>query len=164
VTELKPGAPAPNPLFLRDEELNRGLELFEAAFRALLAQPDRTLAAHGLGRNHRRVLYFVGREPGISTARLLDRLGVSKQSLSRLVNELADRQLMVRRPDPADRRQRRLDLTDAGAALSEQVNGRLRRRIANAYRIAGGDAVAGFHAVLLGLTDERGRRRFGGGP
>lgn len=163
MTEFKPGAPAPNPLFLRDEELNRGLELFEAAFRTLLAQPDRALAGHGLGRNHRRVLYFVGREPGITTARLLDRVGLAKQSLSRLVNELAARQLIERRPDARDRRQRRLELTEAGALLNDQVNGRLRRRIAGAYRIAGADAVAGFHAVLLGLTDERIRRRLGAG-
>ena len=34
---------APNPLFLRDEELTRGIELLEAAHRALLARPDRRL-------------------------------------------------------------------------------------------------------------------------
>ena len=33
----------PNPLFLRDEELTRGIELLDAAYRALLAEPDRAL-------------------------------------------------------------------------------------------------------------------------
>lgn len=163
MSELKSGAPAPNPLFLRDEELNLGLELLESASQALLAQPDRALAGHGLSRMHQRILLALGREPGISTSRLLDRVGLSKQSLSRLVNELEDRRLISRRADPNDRRQKRLELTEAGLALNEQVNGRLRRRLAGAYRRAGADAVAGFHAVLAGLVDERARRRLGRG-
>ena len=32
---------APNPLFLRDEELTRGIELLEQAHQALIAQPGR---------------------------------------------------------------------------------------------------------------------------
>lgn len=159
MSELKSGAPAPNPLFLRDEELGVGLELLETAVHALLSQPDRALASQGLGRTHRRVLQVVAGEPGITTSRLLERVGLSKQSLSRAVNELEARQLIRRRLDPKDRRQRRLELSDAGRALNEQVNGRLRRRLAGAYRLAGAEAVAGFHAVLLGLIDERARRR-----
>lgn len=42
------------------------------------------------------------------------------------------------------------------------MNGRLRRRLAGAYRAAGAEAVAGCHKVLLGLVDERARRRLHG--
>lgn len=150
---------APNPLFLRDEELIRGIELLDFAWRGLLAEPDRRLAAAGLGRNHLRILHFVGREPGITMTRLLDLLQLTKQSLSRLLKELEAQGAIARRPDPRDRRQLLLELTQRGWELDEQVNGRLRRRLASAYRAAGADAVAGYHKVLLGLVDERARRR-----
>jgi DNA-binding MarR family transcriptional regulator len=145
---------APNPLFLRDEELTRGIELLDAAYRSLIGEPDRTLAEEGLGRNHRWVLYFVGRHPGITMVELVGRVHLSKQSLSRLVNELVAKALLARRRGTRDRRERLLDLTARGRQLEEVLNGRLRRRLARAYRGAGAEAVAGYHRVLLGLIDD----------
>lgn len=149
---------APNPLFLRDEELTRGIELLDAAYRALIAQPDRRLAGLGLGRNHQRVLYFVGRHPGITMVELLGLVQLTKQSVSRLLRDLVGRGLIVRSLDHNDRRQRPLELTEQGRALDEQITGRLRQRLAGAYRAAGAEAVAGYHKVLLGLVEEHGRR------
>jgi hypothetical protein len=63
---------APNPLFLRDQELTRGVELLDFAYRALIAEPDRILGGLWLGRNHRRVMHFIGRQPGITLAELVD--------------------------------------------------------------------------------------------
>jgi DNA-binding MarR family transcriptional regulator len=65
---------------------------------------------------------------------------------------------VTRAPDREDRRQRRLWLTEQGRQLDEELDGRLRRRLAGAYRAAGAEAVAGYHKVLLGLVDERARR------
>lgn len=107
---------APNPLFLRDEELSRGLELLDLAYRALLAESERRLASAGLGRHHQRLIYLIGREPGVTMARLLDLVPLSKQSVSRLIQDLAAKGLIARSPDPHDRRQRRLELTEAGGA------------------------------------------------
>jgi DNA-binding MarR family transcriptional regulator len=149
---------APNPLFLRDEELTRGIELLDAAYRSLIAEPDRQLTSRGLGRNHRWLLYLVGRHPGTTMVELLSRTQLSKQSLSRLLGELGAKGLIGRRSNARDRRQRLLELTDAGRELEEMLNGRLRRRLARAYRGAGADAVAGHHQVLLGLVGDGARR------
>ena len=151
---------APNPLFLRDEELTWGIELLDAAYRSLVEEPDRDLARRGLGRNHRWVLYLVGRHPGITMVELLSRMRVAKQTLSRLLNELVAKGLIARTPNVRDRRQRLLELTGEGRQLEEALNGRLRRRLARAYRAAGADAVAGHHQVLLGLI-EGGAQRHG---
>jgi DNA-binding MarR family transcriptional regulator len=145
---------APNPLFLRDEELTRGIELLDAAYRSLIGEPDRELAEAGLGRNHRWVLYFVGRHPGITMVELVRRVHLSKQSLSRLLGELVERGLIARSRGPRDGRLRLLELTATGRQLEEALNGRLRRRLARAYRAAGAEAVAGYHQVLLGLVDD----------
>jgi DNA-binding MarR family transcriptional regulator len=148
----------PNPLFLRDEELARGIELLDAAYRSLVAEPDRRLASRGLGRNHRWLLYLIGRHPGTTMVELLGRTQLSKQTVSRLLNELVAKGLIERRANVRDRRQRLLELSDAGRQLEETVNGRLRRRLARAYRGAGAEAVAGHHQVLLGLVEDGAQR------
>jgi DNA-binding MarR family transcriptional regulator len=104
------------------------------------------------------VIHFVGRQPGITLADLVDIVRLTKQSLSRTIKELEARDLIVRGASQSDRRRRPLRLTEQGAALEERLNGGLRRRLALAYRAAGADAVAGYHQVLLGLVDERARR------
>ena len=148
---------APNPLFLRDEELTWGIELLDAAYRSVVEEPDRELLRRGLGRNHRWILYLVGRHPGTTMVELLTRMRVAKQTLSRLLNDLVARGLIARQPNPRDRRQRLLELTREGRDLEEALHGRLRRRLARAYRAAGAEAVAGHHQVLLGLVEQRGR-------
>lgn len=149
---------APNPLFLRDEELTRGIELLDSAHRSLIGEPDRRLAGLGLGRNHRWLLYFVGRHPGVTMVELLGLMRLTKQSLSRLLKELVAKGLIVGASNPLDRRQRLLELTAPGRRLNDELNDRLRRRLADAYRAAGAEAVAGYHQVLLGLVDDRARR------
>jgi DNA-binding MarR family transcriptional regulator len=147
---------APNPLFLRDEELTWGIELLDAAYRSVVEEPDRELVRRGLGRNHRWILYLVGRHPGITMVELLSRMRVAKQTLSRLLNDLVAKGLIARQPNARDRRQRLLELTNDGRNLEEALHGRLRRRLARAYRAAGAEAVAGHHQVLLGLVEQRG--------
>jgi DNA-binding MarR family transcriptional regulator len=153
---------APNPLFLRDEELTSGLELLDFAHRALMAEADRLVGRFDLARHHRRILYFVGRQPGITMAALIEILQMSKQSLSRLIKELVAKDLVGRTPDEQDRRQWLLTLTEPGRELDRELNRRLRRRLASAYRAAGVEAVAGYHQVLLGLVDEPERRHLSG--
>jgi DNA-binding MarR family transcriptional regulator len=152
----------PNPLFLRDQELTKGVELLDFAYRALTAEPDRILGGLGLGRNHRRVIHFVGRQPEMTLADLVDIVRLTKQSLSRTIKELEAKGLITRGASQRDRRRRPLRLTEQGTELEERLNGGLRRRLALAYRAAGADAVAGYHQVLLGLVDERARRHLMG--
>ena len=61
-----------------------------------------------------------------------------------------------------DQRKRLLALTDKGKALENELVDKQRRRIAQAYRNAGADAVEGFRRVLLNIMDDSGRKRFDG--
>src|SRR3546814_15065715 len=78
----------PNPLFLREEELRQAMELLFFAYRDFTGEPDKILAAYGFGRAHHRVIYFVGRNPGITVSELLAILRIPKQSLSRVLGKL----------------------------------------------------------------------------
>ena len=51
-----------SPLFLREPELRRGMELLYFGYSNYVRSVDRDLARHGLGRAHHRALYFIGRK------------------------------------------------------------------------------------------------------
>ena len=150
----------PNPLFLRDEELRQAMELLFFAYRDFTKVPDKILAQYGFGRAHHRVIYFVGRHPGITVSELLGLLQVTKQSLSRVLSQLVEQGFVAQTPGERDRRQRRLELTDSGRALERELTENQRRLIAAAYREAGAEAVEGFRQVMLGMIDAADRDRF----
>ncbi len=149
-----------NPLFLREEELRQGIELVYFAYRDFTAEPDEILAKFDFGRAHHRVIYFVGRNPGMTVSDLLDILRITKQSLSRVLGQLVREDFITQRAGTRDRRQRLLELTPKGVILERQLTETQRTRIAAAYRAAGAEAVEGYRKVLLGMINEEDRRKF----
>lgn len=138
-------------LFLRDTAIRRGMELMMFAQTRFVRTADEKLAEMGLGRAHHRALYFIGRCPDITVGDLLSLLGVTKQSLGRVMKDLVDRNLVCMRAGDVDRRQRLLRLTEAGAALENALFEEQRDRMAKAYSYAGQEAVAGYWAVMEAL-------------
>lgn len=61
---------------------------------------------------------------------------LSQPALSRLVDRLAERGLIERRADPADRRGVRLALTEAGRAVQRDIGRRHARDVAHAMTVA----------------------------
>ncbi|MET1028392.1 MAG: MarR family transcriptional regulator [Dongiaceae bacterium] len=149
-----------NPLFLREDDLRQGIELLFFAYRDFTAKADETLVQYGFGRAHHRVIYFVGRNPGMTVSDLLDILKITKQSLSRVLGQLVRQGFIIQRPGTADRRQRLLSLTDLGADLERKLTEEQRALVARAYKAAGAEAVDGFRKVALGLINESDRPRF----
>lgn len=147
----------PNPLFLKDEELIEGLELLEFALNGLRGDQTALLDELGLTRSHQQLLHFIGRSPGVTMVDLMKIVLLTKQSLSRLLKELTGKGLIIQVVDETDRRQRLLELTSDGKALDQRLSDGLRRRLADAYRSAGAEAVAGYHQVLEGLIDDSAR-------
>lgn len=157
MSDIKAGA---HQLFLREEELRKGMELLFFAYRDFTAEADAMLARHGFGRAHHRVIYFVGRYKSLSVSELLQILGITKQSLSRVLSQLVQEGFIVQKTGTRDRRQRLLELTAKGIELEAALSERQRRRIARAYREAGAEAVDGFRKVLMGMIDSPDRERF----
>ena len=113
----------------------------------------------GFGRAHHRVVHFVGRNPGISVAELLDILRITKQSLARVLKELVDRGIIEQRSGNTDRRKRLLHLTQDGISLHARLMQPQIERVQSAIKHAGGDAAPVFQQVLYGLIDEQERGR-----
>ena len=151
--------PIGKALFLREEELRRGIEMMFFAYRDFTSEADSILVEQNMGRAHHRAIYFIGRNPGITVSELLTILNITKQSLSRVLSALVDTGYVIQKKGPEDRRQRLLFLTDTGTALEARLTAVQGRRFANAYREAGMSAVEGFQRVLEGLLDPQTRRQ-----
>ena len=91
---------------------------------------------------------------------LLGILGVTKQSLNRVLRTLIEDGLVESRIGKRDKRERHLVLTAAGQALERRLSEAQRTRMRAAYRAAGPAAVAGFRQVLEAMMDPELRRQF----
>jgi DNA-binding MarR family transcriptional regulator len=147
-------------LFLTDEQLRRGIEAMFFAYQGFTADPDRILAERGYGRAHHRAVHFINRRPGTTVNTLLTLLGVTKQSLNRVLRTLIEDGLVESRVGLRDKRERHLHLTDAGEALEAALSTAQRDRMRSAYRAAGPEAVAGFRQVLEAMMDPEAQRRY----
>ncbi|MCW3837022.1 MarR family transcriptional regulator [Sphingomonas canadensis] len=156
-------APIPaSPLFLREPEIRRGVELLYFGYSHLTRSIDAGLSDKGMGRAHHRALYFIARKPDLTVSELLKLLAITKQSLGRVLTELTERGLVETRAGDRDRRQRLLRLTAEGTAFEAELFEALRAKMAAAYSSAGQGAVGGFWAVLEGLIPEDERARVAG--
>ena len=141
-------------LYLRKQDLRRGIELMFFAYRDFTGEADEILFELGLGRAHHRVIYFVGRQPNMTVSDLLSILKITKQSLSRVLSYLVSEGYIHQEQGARDKRQRLLSLTHKGLALEEKLTDVQSKRIASAFSACGGDAVAGFQGVLAHLINE----------
>ena len=147
-------------LFLTDEHLRKGIEAMFFAYRGFTADPDRILADQDYGRAHHRAIHFINRSPGTTVNNLLAILGVTKQSLNRVLRSLMQDGLVESRIGREDKRERHLFLTEAGAVLERSLSDAQRDRMRMAYRRAGPVAVAGFRQVLEAMMDDNMRRQY----
>jgi len=147
-------------LFLTDEQLRKGIEAMFFAYRGFTADPDRILRDMEYGRAHHRAVHFINRSPGTTVNNLLAILGVTKQSLNRVLRALVKDGLVRSEVGKRDKRERHLYLTDAGEALERQLSDAQRDRMRAAYRAAGPEAVTGFRQVLEAMMDQEMRTRY----
>jgi DNA-binding MarR family transcriptional regulator len=156
---MKNTLPSASPLFLREDEVRRGIELLHFGHAALMGAVDDLLASHGLGQAHHRALYFIGRQNDQTVGTILALLGITKQSLGRVLQDLIDQGLVETRPGLRDRRQKLLRVTAKGRQIEAELFARMRERMSAAYAQAGQGPVTGFWRVLEGLLDPEDMRR-----
>jgi DNA-binding MarR family transcriptional regulator len=147
------GGPVPEPS--PDSEMPdfEMIELIFFAYRDFVGEPDRVLERYGFGRAHHRVLHFVNRNPGLTIAALLDILGITKQSLARVLKDLIDSGHVEQRSGARDRRQRMLHLTSSGQGLAHELAEQQSRRITEALRAAGPENRDIARRFLAGMID-----------
>ena len=140
-------------LYLTDNQLRQGIEAMFFAYRGFTADPDRILEEYGYGRAHHRAIHFIHGSPGTTVNNLLNILGVTKQSLNRVLRTLVDDTLVEVKIGVQDKRERHLYLTSQGHQLQERLSAAQSNRMRKAFKNAGPNAVSGFKTVLEAMMD-----------
>jgi DNA-binding MarR family transcriptional regulator len=130
------------------------VELLFFAYRDFVADPDHILEGLGFGRAHHRVIHFVGRDPGMTVASLLEILQITKQSLARVLKDLIEKGFVFQKEGEEDRRQRLLHLTQDGEYLRQKL---IAPQIARFQRAAAEVQIGNYHELLLHLINPENR-------
>ena len=110
-----------SPFFLNDKEIRKVIELIFFSYRDFTAGPDKILEKLNFGRAHHRVIYFVGKKNNITIKELLRVLKITKQSLSRVLNQLVKEGFIVVATG-LDKRTKTLSLTNNGKSLENDLS------------------------------------------
>jgi DNA-binding MarR family transcriptional regulator len=125
---------------LHDEDIAR----LRIALARIARLVDRQVSGGGLTRTQLSVLSTIARQGPLGLGELADAEGLNPTMLSRIVGKLEAAGLLLRSPDPQDRRAVTVEVTADGAALQQSL--RRERTALFADRLAG---VADGHQALL---------------
>ncbi|MGI3783358.1 MAG: MarR family winged helix-turn-helix transcriptional regulator [Janthinobacterium lividum] len=95
--------------------------LLHRAAQRMHAATGEQAEAHGLHLRDHIVLSALHLRPGLTQVELAKEVGLDKTTLMTQLDRLERSGLVVRRPDPRDRRARLPQITEAGEALREKV-------------------------------------------
>ena len=96
-------------------------DAFWQVARRLRHQSREALAPWGISLSQLRALEVLLRHGPVRSGELADHLRIAPRSATEVVDALADRGLVERRPDPADRRATQVAVTPAGTELGRAV-------------------------------------------
>ena len=147
------------PLFLSDKEIRKIIELIFFSYKEFTAGPDEILEKLNFGRAHHRVIYFVGKQKQITIRDLLSILKITKQSLSRVLNQLVkEKYILVSTGD--DKRTKNLSLTNKGYELEEKLSMIQIDKIKKIIKNEKEADINGFKKILYMMIDEETRKKF----
>jgi DNA-binding MarR family transcriptional regulator len=114
-----------------------------------------SFVSSGLTESQAELLRLVARQPGISVSAAAAELGLAANTASTLVSKLSAEGLLMRTPDPGDRRVGRLELTPPAQRLADESRAARRAALAEALDALDDDdthALAAGMRVLADLT------------
>jgi DNA-binding MarR family transcriptional regulator len=123
--------------------------------RRLLAMEEPILAAHEISMWAYVVLTALKDRPMRTQAALAAAIGADKTRLIPVLDDLQQRGLITREPDPTDRRVRLLSLTSAGRKLHAAVQGDIRAAEETLLRQVAEEDRSAFLAALQTLDETR---------
>ncbi|GIJ29947.1 hypothetical protein Vqi01_51090 [Micromonospora qiuiae] len=112
----------------RPDPLNDDLGwMLGVVFRAYIRAAEHAVGELPGGPRGYHVLTAADREPPRNQGAIAEELGIDRTVLTYLIDDLEQAGLVLRRPDPADRRSRLVTLTDAGRDAARHRREALRR-------------------------------------
>ena len=147
------------PFFLNDKEIRKIIELVFFSYRDFTAGPDKVLEKLNFGRAHHRVIYFVGKKDKITIKELLGVLKITKQSLSRVLNQLVKEGFIVVSTG-LDKRTKNLSLTISGMNLENELSTIQIQKIKKIINNFNQDDIDGFKKILYEMIEVDNKKTF----
>ena len=135
-------------LYLRENNIKEIIELMLEAYTESYSDPYEILKKNSFGRAHHRLICTVNANPGMKVADLIKKLKITKQSLSRVLQELIKDKIISQSKGEIDGRQRLLHLTEKGEKISEEIFTIQKERILKAFKECDSQEVLNFKKVL----------------
>ena len=148
-----------NPLYLSDKEIRKIIELLFFSYREFTLGPDVLLNKLNFGRAHHRIIYFVGKQKKITIKDLLSILQITKQSLSRVLNQLVEKKYIVVSVGN-DKRTKNLSLTKLGIEFEECLSKIQINNIKSVFRKINEVDINGFKKILYFMIDDNNKKIF----
>ena len=148
-----------SPFFLNDKEIKKVIELIFFSYRDFTAGPDKVLEKLSFGRAHHRVIYFVGKKNNITIKELLGVLKITKQSLSRVLNQLVKEGFIVVSTG-LDKRTKTLSLTNNGKNLENELSTIQINKIKKVINNFNNEDINGFKKILYEMIDIDNKKTF----
>ena len=148
-----------NPLYLSDIEIRKVVELMFFAYREFTLGPDQILNEINFGRAHHRIIYFVGKQKKITIKDLLSILQITKQSLSRVLNQLVEKKYIIVSTGN-DKRTKNLSLTNLGIKLEEKLSQIQIDKINTIFKNTDENNINGFKKILYAMIDNKNKKKF----
>ena len=148
-----------SPFFLNDKEIRKILELVFFSYRDFTAGPDQILEKLNFGRAHHRVIYFVGKRDKITIKELLRVLKITKQSLSRVLNQLVKEGFVVVSTG-LDKRTKNLSLTSSGIKLENELSTIQIQKIKKVINNFNQVDIDGFKKILYEMIETDNKKTF----
>ena len=106
------------------------------------------LSEHGLTEQQWRVLRVLNEEDALSASVVAERTALLPPSVTRIVKALAERDLLLSQRSNADARELRLQLTDHGRALVQEIAPRSEAQYVRMEERLSTDRLRDLHALL----------------
>ena len=148
-----------SPFFLNDKEIRKIIELVFFSYRDFTAGPDQILEKLNFGRAHHRVIYFVGKKDKITIKELLGVLNITKQSLSRVLNQLVKEGFIVVSTG-LDKRTKNLSLTTSGLSLENELSTIQIQKIKKVINNFNQEDIDGFKKILYEMIEIDNKKTF----
>ena len=148
-----------SPFFLNDKEIRKVIELLFFSYRDFTSGPDKILEKLNFGRAHHRVIYFVGKKNHITIKELLGVLQITKQSLSRVLNQLVSEKFILVSTG-TDKRTKKLSLTEKGKKLENELSTIQIKKIREVINRFDVENINGFKQILYEMIDDKNKRIF----
>jgi|TARA_B110000114_G_scaffold46399_1_gene49151 DNA-binding MarR family transcriptional regulator len=141
-------------LYLRDDKLKETLNNFFLVYKNFENQILENANDHNFGIADIRCILVILLYPGITFNELMIRLGITKQSLNRVLKILISEKMVVQEINVKDKRMKNLFLSEASKKIINSLVSPTIKEISRAFQKSGSEAVNGFNQTFSNLINK----------